>query len=97
MQLVEKHVTVCASAKQAAHGVLGLTEWDEFREVDFARILDSMNRPASLFDGRNVVDARALGETGFEVRKSIVSMIGHLTRLPGDARVTSLSYRLGQT
>jgi len=61
---------VCASpyaAAEGAHAVLVLTEWDEFRGLDFERIYRSMKKPASLFDGRNILDLRALKRLGFEV------------------------------
>lgn len=62
-------VSVCADAYEAAadaHGILVLTEWDEFRELDFQRIHDSMNLPAFLFDGRNLLDLDVLRKVGFE-------------------------------
>ncbi|GER31305.1 UDP-glucose 6-dehydrogenase family protein [Striga asiatica] len=31
-----------------------LTEWDEFKELDFQRIYDNMQKPAFVFDGRNM-------------------------------------------
>ena len=46
--------------------VLVLTEWDEFRSADFAKIQDSMHQPAFVFDGRNVLDRQALEAAGFE-------------------------------
>ena len=52
-------------ASRGAHAVLVLTEWDEFRDLDFRRIFDAMMKPAFLFDGRNVVDLKALREIGF--------------------------------
>lgn len=62
-------LTVCADAYEAckdAHAVLILTEWDEFKALDFQRIHDSMQQPAFLFDGRNLLDLSALREVGFE-------------------------------
>ena len=62
-------LTVCADAYEAckdAHAVLILTEWDEFKALDFQRIHDSMQQPAFLFDGRNLLDLAALREVGFE-------------------------------
>ena len=46
--------------------VVLLTEWDEFKALDFQRIHDSMQQPAFLFDGRNLLDLAALREVGFE-------------------------------
>lgn len=53
-------------ATRDAHAVLVLTEWDEFKELDFKRIYDQMHLPAFLFDGRNILDLEALREIGFE-------------------------------
>jgi len=41
-----------------------VTEWNEFREPDFARIKGLMRTPA-VFDGRNIYDPRVLREQGF--------------------------------
>ncbi|WVZ61501.1 hypothetical protein U9M48_011363 [Paspalum notatum var. saurae] len=54
-------------AAQGAHGLCVLTEWDEFRALDYRRVFDGMQRPAFVFDGRNVVDAGKLREMGFVV------------------------------
>lgn len=59
-------VTYCANPYDAAKdsdAVVLLTEWDEFRSLDLARLRDLMRRPV-LIDGRNILDpetARALG------------------------------------
>ncbi|GFP90396.1 UDP-glucose 6-dehydrogenase 1 [Phtheirospermum japonicum] len=54
-------------ATKDAHAVCILTEWDEFKKLDFQRIYDNMQKPAFVFDGRNVVDANKLREIGFIV------------------------------
>lgn len=62
-------ITICADAMQACHvadAVAILTEWDEFRELDYGAMLQKMRRPAFLFDGRNVVDLEAMRRLGFE-------------------------------
>ena len=41
-----------------------VTEWNEFREPDFARIKTLMRR-AAIFDGRNIYNPGALRELGF--------------------------------
>jgi len=48
-----------------AHALVVLTEWDEFRELDFERIYDAMLKPALLLDGRNILDLAALRKIGF--------------------------------
>eukprot|EP00638_Chattonella_subsalsa_P003441 CAMPEP_0117750716 /NCGR_PEP_ID=MMETSP0947-20121206/10540_1 /TAXON_ID=44440 /ORGANISM="Chattonella subsalsa, Strain CCMP2191" /LENGTH=454 /DNA_ID=CAMNT_0005568949 /DNA_START=158 /DNA_END=1522 /DNA_ORIENTATION=- len=50
-----------------AHAVALLTEWDEFKTLDFSRLYSSMAKPAFIFDGRNILDHAALREIGFEV------------------------------
>ena len=54
-------------ALKDAHAALVITEWDEFKTYDWQRIYDSMLKPAFLFDGRNILDADALREIGFDV------------------------------
>ncbi|MGE9296072.1 MAG: UDP-glucose 6-dehydrogenase [Puniceicoccales bacterium] len=55
------------AACEGAHAVAILTEWDQFRELDWQRIYDNMLKPAFVFDGRNILDAAKLREIGFEV------------------------------
>jgi UDPglucose 6-dehydrogenase len=42
-----------------------VTEWNEFRQVDFDRIKASMKNPI-LFDGRNIYDPNQMKKMGFE-------------------------------
>ena len=48
-----------------AHAIAVLTEWDEFTDYDWQSIYDSMQKPAFIFDGRNVLDGPALRAIGF--------------------------------
>jgi UDPglucose 6-dehydrogenase len=52
---------------ESADVLLVLTEWPEFRQLDFARIRDSM-RQAVLVDGRNLLDPAAMKAVGFGYR-----------------------------
>lgn len=61
-------LTVAASAYEAcagAHAIAVVTEWDEFKGLDYRRIFDGMPKPAFVFDGRNILDLAALGKLGF--------------------------------
>ncbi len=63
------HMQVCDDpyeAVQGAHAVLILTEWDVFRELDWARIHAAMLKPAFVFDGRNILDLGTLRRIGFQ-------------------------------
>ena len=51
---------------QGAHAVLVLTEWDEFARLDFQRVYASMQKPAFIFDGRNLLNHDKLQRIGFE-------------------------------
>ncbi len=65
----EPVVTCCESAEDACegtHALAILTEWDIFRDLDYAAIYDSMVKPAFVFDGRNLLDLEALQEIGFQ-------------------------------
>ncbi len=65
----DERVQVCTDAYEAAegaHAVAVLTEWDEFKDLDFGRIHAGMPKPAFLFDGRNLLDLEVLRGIGFE-------------------------------
>jgi UDPglucose 6-dehydrogenase len=54
-------------AAKGAHAIAVLTEWDEFKSLDYQKMYESMAKPAFIFDGRNVVDHKKCQEIGFEV------------------------------
>ena len=58
--------TAVASAT-GAHAIAIMTEWDEFKTYDYKALYDVMQKPAFIFDGRNILDHAALREIGFEV------------------------------
>ena len=61
-------LSIATSAEEAAKGahVLAIvTEWDEFKTLNFAKLYASMPKPAYVFDGRNILDLAALREIGF--------------------------------
>ena len=57
--------TTAYEACQNAHAIAILTEWDEFRSYDWQKIYDSMQKPAFVFDGRNILDADQMKAIGF--------------------------------
>jgi len=59
-------------ALEDAHAVAILTEWDEFTSYNWQAIYDSMQKPAFVFDGRNILDKQKLEAIGF-VYKAIGS------------------------
>ena len=57
-------------ASKNSHAIAILTEWDEFKGYDWKKIYTSMNKPAFIFDGRNILDKTKLEKIGF-IYKSI--------------------------
>jgi UDPglucose 6-dehydrogenase len=53
-----------AASKGAVVSVV-LTEWDEFRWLDFAKVRDAMASPV-VVDARNLLDPAQLRRIGFE-------------------------------
>jgi UDPglucose 6-dehydrogenase len=52
------------SAADGADALFLVTEWNEFRQPDFARIKGAMRQPV-VFDGRNIWNPKKLRELGF--------------------------------
>lgn len=63
LSVVQDAYTAC----EGAHSVSVLTEWDEFKTLDWQKVYDSMVKPAFLFDGRNILDHGKMREMGFIV------------------------------
>ena len=64
--LVEYEVDPYKAAKNA-HAIAILTEWDLYKTLDYKAIYDKMEKPAFIFDGRNILDHKKLFEIGFNV------------------------------
>lgn len=56
-----------AEAARGCHALCVLTEWDLYRHQDFEKIYHSMEKPAFLFDGRNILDHEMCFDIGFNV------------------------------
>lgn len=69
LNLVPTHLnpTQTLQACEGAHGIALLTEWDEFKALDFEKVYASMMKPAFVFDGRNLLDHAKLREIGYIV------------------------------
>ena len=67
-QYPELKIQYCPSALEAVQesdGAVLVTEWDEFRRLDLARMARAMARPV-LVDGRNLFDPEAALRAGFD-------------------------------
>ncbi|MGK0139015.1 MAG: UDPglucose 6-dehydrogenase [Algoriphagus sp.] len=66
----ESLLTTAEDAYQAcegAHAIAVLTEWDEFKELDWQKIYQQMAKPAFVFDGRAILNKTNLEKIGFQV------------------------------
>jgi len=62
------HLTYCHSAYEVAEGAQGLvvvTEWNEFRQLNMDKIKSLMKEPL-IFDGRNIYDPQKMKSKGFK-------------------------------
>lgn len=57
------------SAASRAHAIVIATDWSQFASLDYARIFETMEKPAFIFDGRNLLDHRKLYQIGFSVHR----------------------------
>tara|TARA_X000000950_G_C13921180_1_gene663489 strand:+ start:6144 stop:7553 length:1410 start_codon:yes stop_codon:yes gene_type:complete len=48
-----------------SHAILVLTEWSEFKMLDYKKIFDAMVSPPFIFDGRKILDNKKLKSIGF--------------------------------
>ncbi|MFM8655937.1 MAG: UDP-glucose 6-dehydrogenase [Chthoniobacterales bacterium] len=64
------NLVIAKSAEEAAdgaHALAVLTEWDQFKTLDFAKIYAGMHKPAFVFDGRNILPRAEMQKIGFRV------------------------------
>jgi UDPglucose 6-dehydrogenase len=54
-------------AAKGAHAIAVMTEWKDYKSLDYKKILAGMEKPAFIFDGRNILDHKGLFEIGFNV------------------------------
>ncbi len=54
---------------RGASAILVLTEWDIFKTYNYEEFYKTMEKPAHVFDGRNLLDGEKLQEVGFDYHK----------------------------
>ena len=67
---IDQNVSYEPDPYEAAEGSSAIalaTEWNEFKDLDYKRIYDSMKKPAFIFDGRNILNHKELFDIGFNV------------------------------
>ena len=67
----DPNIKICTSALETftdANAIIVLTEWDEFKSINFKEAFSVMKQPAWVFDGRNILNHQELKTIGFEVK-----------------------------
>ena len=54
-------------AAAGAHAIAVCTEWNEYKTLNYRKIFAGMEKPAFIFDGRNILDHQGLFAIGFNV------------------------------
>jgi len=54
-------------AASGSHAIAIMTEWELYQSLDWEKIYKTMEKPAFVFDGRNILDHQRLFEIGFNV------------------------------
>jgi len=54
-------------AARGAHAIAVMTEWKDYKGLDYKRIFGAMERPSFIFDGRNILNHQGLFDIGFNV------------------------------
>lgn len=65
-------------AAEDAYAVALLTDWPEYKELDWKKIFDKMVQPAFVFDGRNHLNHKALFSIGFNIYPIGKAPLSHL-------------------
>ena len=52
-------------ALKGSHAVAIMTEWDDFKKYDWNEIYNNMEKPAFIFDGRNILNRDEMEKIGF--------------------------------
>ena len=67
---IDQNVDYIEDPYEASNGcdaIAVMTEWDIYKELDYEKIYKTMNKPAFIFDGRNILDHKKLFDIGFNV------------------------------
>ncbi len=75
-------------AAEGAHAIAIMTEWKEYKTLDYARIYNSMQKPAFIFDGRNILEHSELERIGFQVHPIGKLALGVERRLAAEVDIT---------
>ncbi|KAL7066733.1 putative UDP-glucose dehydrogenase [Cryptosporidium serpentis] len=64
------NINVVSSVEEGiidSHAIVVCTDWDMFADIDYEFYFQKMNKPAFIFDGRNILNHQQLFKIGFNV------------------------------
>jgi UDPglucose 6-dehydrogenase len=76
----DEYVEYCEDpykAAKGAHAIAIMTEWSLYQTLDYAKIYSEMEKPAFVFDGRNILNSQELYDIGFNVFPLGTSALKH--------------------
>lgn len=62
-----EYISDPVKAAKGCHAICVMTEWELYKGLDFKKIYKLMEKPAFIFDGRNILNHRELFDIGFNV------------------------------
>ena len=69
-QDLEKDYVCCKSVEEVfndTHAIVILTEWDEFRKLDFDKISKKMSKPSWIFDTRGIIKLKNINSPNLKI------------------------------
>ena len=67
-KIFKNKIEYCSSIDEAmigSNGIIIVTEWDEFRDIDYSKFVDKV-ADRRIFDGRNIYDPKQIKRQGFK-------------------------------
>lgn len=68
---IDQQITIYSTVDHLfdqAHAAVIITEWDEFKSYQWSSIYHTMNQPAFVFDGRNILNQKEMLGIGFNYK-----------------------------
>ncbi len=75
---VIEYISDPVEAAKGCHAICLMTEWELYKELDFKKIYKIMEKPAFIFDGRNILNHSELFDIGFNVFSIGMPLFTHL-------------------
>ena len=66
-KLEHPYKPISMNSLKEADAIVVLTEWDEYRQINWKEIVSKMRKPAWIFDTRIILDRKELREIVFRV------------------------------